>query len=102
MRKLKITASHIVGGSRITFTVQGQTARSLKALIEAGDKGVTALEVSTWALRFAAYCHDLKHKFGLNIRTDREQHDSGWHGRHVLETQVEIVEMIQPEPNEAA
>lgn len=75
------------------FTVRGQTARTLLALVDAGPKGNTALEVSSWALRFAAYCHDLKHKHGLTIRTDREEHPGGWHGRHVLETPVEIIEI---------
>lgn len=77
-------------------TVQGQTAKLLLALIDAGEKAVTAQKVPTWALRFAAYCHDLKHKFGLSIRTDREGHEGGWHGRYVLETPVEIIEVKRP------
>lgn len=72
--------------------VTGQTAKCLKALVDAGPKGKTALEVSTWALRFAAYCFDLRRKYGLEIRTDKETHDGGWHGRHVLETKVDIEE----------
>jgi hypothetical protein len=74
------------------FIVRGQTARSLRALLDAGGNGVTALEVSTWALRFAAYCHDLRHKHGLAIETLREAHPGGWHGRHVLRSQVQIME----------
>lgn len=74
------------------FTVNGQTARSLRALVDAGSKGVTALEVSTWALRFSAYCFDLRHKHGLVIDTLREVHPGGWHGRHVLRSAVVIVE----------
>ena len=73
------------------FAVKGQTGRSLRALVAAGDQGVTALEVSSWALRFAAYCHDLRHKHGLQIDTLREGHDGGWHGRHVLRSTVEIL-----------
>lgn len=90
MKKMIITATYVVDGEIKCFTDRGQTARSLQALVTAGKAGVTALEVSSWALRFAAYCHDLKHKHGLAIRTDREQHDGGWHGRHVLETEVTI------------
>ncbi len=74
------------------FTVRGQTGKSLRALVNAGDKGVTALEVTCWALRFAAYCHDLRHKHGLTIETLREDHDGGWHGRHVLRSPVTILE----------
>lgn len=79
------------------FTVKGQTARSLVALVKEMGSGVTALEVSSWALRFAAYCHDLRHKHGLVIDTIRESHAGGWHGRHVLRSPVEIVEVIGDE-----
>jgi hypothetical protein len=74
------------------FTVRGQTARSLLALVKAGLSGVTALEVTCWALRFSAYCFDLRHRHGLVIDTIRENHDGGWHGRHVLRSPVQIVE----------
>lgn len=73
------------------FMVRGQTARALVALVEAGDRGVTALECSTWALRLAAYCHVLRHDYGLDIETKRETHAGGWHGRHILRTPVTIV-----------
>lgn len=78
------------GGNR-PFTTVGQTARTLLALNDARPHGRTALEVSTWALRFAAYCHDLKRKHGLVIVTEREAHPGGWHGRHHLVTPVRIV-----------
>ena len=71
--------------------VSGQTARALLALIEAGSQGVTALEVSTWAYRFAAYCHDLRKKHGMDIQTIHEKHPGGWHGRHILHTPVRIL-----------
>jgi hypothetical protein len=73
------------------FEMTGQTARTLLALLEAGARGVTALECSTWAFRLAAYCYDLRRDHGLAICCDREEHPGGWHGRHVLETPVEIV-----------
>ena len=57
--------------------VRGQTARTLKALVDAGPRGITALEVSSWALRLAAYCHDLIHLHGLEITTEREAHEEG-------------------------
>lgn len=73
------------------FTVRGQTRRALLALMKAGDKGVTALEVTCWALRFSAYCWELRHRHGLVIDTLRENHGGGWHGRHVLRSSVTIV-----------
>lgn len=69
----------------------GQTAKALVALVQAGQRGITALECDTWAYRLAAYCHFLRRDWGLSIRTDREDHPGGWHGRHVLETPVRII-----------
>ena len=74
------------------FTVKGQKARTLVALVSAGGAGVTALEMSSWALRLAAYVKPLRDDFGLSIETVRELHDGGWHGRYVLHTPVSIVE----------
>jgi hypothetical protein len=72
-----------------TFTVSGQNAKAIRALVLAGEQGVTALEVATWAYRFAAYCHELR-KQGLDIETLREAHNGGWHGRHALRTLVRL------------
>lgn len=72
-----------------SFTVSGQTAKAVRALVLAGKQGVTAQEVAGWAYRFAAYCHDLRKK-GLEIETKREVHKGGWHGRHVLHTPVRL------------
>ena len=83
-------------GDRV-FIVRGQTAKALIALVNGGARGVTALEAATWALRFAAYCHDLRTRYGLAIRTEREEHIGGWHGRHVLETPVTIRFVADPE-----
>ena len=90
MAKLKVFAQVVTDNGVRDFATVGQSARSLLALNEARMKGCTALEVSTWALRFAAYCHDLRHKHGLNIATMREEHPGGWHGRHVLLDKVII------------
>jgi len=78
-------------GTAREIEVHGQTARALVALVEAGPRGCTALEVSTWAYRFAAYCHELRHRYRLAIRCDREEHLGGWHGRHTLESPVEVL-----------
>lgn len=72
-----------------SFIVTGQTAKAARALVLAYQRGVTALEVSSWAYRFAAYCHELRKK-GLEIETLKEPHDGGWHGRHVLHTPIRL------------
>ena len=87
-----IHATIVKFGCRRCITVKGQTAKALLALVEAGPRGVTAFEAVTWAYRFAAYCHDLRRKHGLSVRTDKESHPGGWHGRHVLESDVRIDE----------
>lgn len=84
-------------GPNGSFVVKGQTARALLALVNALEKGVTAFEVSSWAFRFAAYCHELRHKHHLVIDTIRENHAGGWHGRHILRSTVELVEVYGDE-----
>lgn len=75
------------------FIVKGQYARTLLTLAKAGPDGITALEVSgTWALRLSAYIHVLRHRYGLDIETLKEEHPGGWHARYVLHTPVEILE----------
>lgn len=77
------------------FMVTGQTARALVALVKAGKGGVTALEVSSWALRLSAYVFTLRRDYGLAIETVREKHDGGWHGRFVLRCPVVLLEAGQ-------
>ena len=96
MTKFKTTASVCENDTERVIQVKGQTARALVALVEASDSGITALEVSTWAYRLAAYCHELRHRCGLSIRTEREEHPEGWHGRYVLESPVQIVRVEDP------
>lgn len=75
------------------FHVTGQDAKALRALVAAGAKGVTALEVASWAYRLGAYVHRLRHDHGLDIETLREPHGNpgDWHGRYVLHSPVRIV-----------
>ena len=74
------------------FTVTGQAAKALAALIAAGTGGITALEVNSWAYRLGAYVHQLRHRQGLAIETQREAHDGGWHGRYVLRSPISQME----------
>ncbi len=76
-----------IDGQRIS--VGGQELRTLLALVAAGDNGITALEISSWAYRLAAYCHELR-RLGVPISTSREPHEGGWHGRYRLEGKVKL------------
>lgn len=75
---------------RGTFTETGQKAKTLIALVRAGERGVTAVEVASWAFRLSAYVHRLR-GLGLQITTEREAHPGGWHGRYVLVTPVTLL-----------
>lgn len=55
--------------------------------------GVTALEMSNWALRLANYIHILRHRYSLNIRMEYEEHDGGEHARYFLNTPIEVLEI---------
>jgi len=90
-RKARTTVTALVAGYR--FTVTGQVAKALMALVEAGTRGVTALEVATWAYRMGAYVFTLRRLHGLVIETEHEPHDGGWHARYVLRSSVELVEV---------
>lgn len=70
----------------------GRVAQTIVALVAAKAKGITAAEMSCWAYRLGAYVHILRHDYGLDIVTLREEHDGGFHGRYVLITPVEIIE----------
>ena len=95
MRKrlhLNFTVTEADGCHRDLFLV-GQYARTLRALIEASAKGITALDVSnTWALRLGHYVWVLRHRYGLSITTTYEAHDGaagpGKHGRYTLNSTV--------------
>lgn len=103
--KRTITAEIILGIETRNVTVRGQYARMLAALIEAGAKGVTSLDVSrTWALRTSHYIHILRRDHGLPIRMTWEAHDGasgpGRHGRYHLDAPARII--ADTEKREAA
>ena len=92
MKKRTIHFKVWLDGAPHFFEVTGKAAKTLLALLSTGQRGVTALELSnTWALRLAAYVHDLR-KLGLDIQMQREEHEDGWHGRYILITPVEILD----------
>lgn len=77
------------------FYVTGQTGRALLAFVEAGEAGRTANEVSSWGYRLAAYVHDLRRLYGLEIEMLKEPHPGGWHGRYVLRSPVQVLAVQQ-------
>lgn len=82
------------GKPRLEF-LTGQFARAAEALIRNGDRGVTSLEISNWALRLSHYIHVLRNRHNLVIETVMEDHFEpveGRHGRYILRTRCRIVE----------
>lgn len=84
-----------VEGPNGRFYVTGQTGRALLAFVEAGEAGRTANEVSSWGYRLAAYVHDLRRLYGLEIEMLKEPHPGGWHGRYVLRSPVQVFAVQQ-------
>ena len=93
--RLKLEFRNLSTGS--VHEVEGQEARCLRALHEAGSQGVTSLEISTWALRTSHYVYKLR-KLGLAIDMEREKHGGvapGHHGRYRLLTGIQILTEMQ-------
>lgn len=70
--------------------------QTLKALIDAKGCGITALEMSNWALRLGDYVWLLRHRYRLDISTEYEAHDlgngiKGEHARYRLTSRVRPV-----------
>jgi hypothetical protein len=78
------------------FVLNGRDAQTLIALVEAKQKGTTALEISSWALRLSAYIFNLRTECGLDIITNTEPHDGGHHGRYILRDEIKILEVFDP------
>lgn len=78
------------------FNAEGRVAQTLTALVDAGQRGVTALEISTWALRLSDYVFKAKRRFDLDIEMTLEPHvggdgNQGLHGRYRLVTPIQII-----------
>ena len=83
-----------IGPDDQPFTVSGQVARVLLALLEASEAGITPLARETWSLRLWDHVRKLKNRCSLVIVTLREKHDEGCHARYILWSTVTIVEVI--------
>lgn len=96
-KRLVLWFKLIKNDQEVVFVLKGQKAKTLKALIENGEKGCTALEISkTFALRLSEYIRALRGDglaggYNLNIITGKEPNPVGWHGRYVLTDKVEIL-----------
>lgn len=75
------------------YEIRGRIAQTIVALVAAGLAGITAAEMSCWAYRLGAYIYTLRHDYGLDIETIYEPHDGGAHGRYILHTAVEILDL---------
>ena len=83
-----------IGPDGQPFTLIGQFARTLLALVEAGPRGVTARELASWAFRLSHYVLILRHRHGLSIVTQWEAHEGGKHARYVLRCTVTILQPV--------
>ena len=80
--------------SRREIGVTGRFAQTLKALVDAGGKRVTALDLAHWAVRLSHYVWVLRRKHGVVIDMIEERHGGdfpGRHGRYVLCSQVDLI-----------
>jgi hypothetical protein len=71
--------------------VYGREAEALVKLVQSGERGLSGIECG--ATRLAAYVHDLRHHFGLEIETKHEAHGgpfAGSHARYFLVSAVEL------------
>ncbi len=85
-----------------TINVTGREALTLLALVANGSKGGSGIDFPGGpAYRLGAYVFDLR-AMGVGIRTDREAHSVGSHGRYVLTTPVTIEEVDHGEGRAAA
>lgn len=91
-QKHSLTVAVLEPGGERTIRVVGQFARTLDALIAAGQAGTTSLEVSTWALRLSHYIFVLRKDHGLLIEMKREPHATGEHGRYFLRSEVRVID----------
>ena len=81
------------GRERAIRTV-GRFAQTLRALVKAGPAGVTALDLSSWAVRLGHYVWVLMKRHGLNIATVIEEHGGSYPGRHGRYTILDRVRIV--------
>ena len=71
--------------------LEGQNAKTLIALKEAGVKGITTFQSGELKLlRLSSYVHILRHKYGIDILTNREGNSRT--ARYTLMDRIEIID----------
>ena len=89
---LQITATiRLRDGSRRVLECSGRIAQTLECLVAAGSKGITALEMATWAIRLSHYVWVLRHRHGVSIGTQFETHGGAYPGKHPRYTPLDQV-----------
>lgn len=89
--RLIITARVLPDGE--PFKVIGRDAWMLRRLVDAGPKGLTAIDAP--APRNSHYIFKLRTKYGLTVETIREKHGgqfSGSHARYFLRSEIAILD----------
>lgn len=84
-RKTSPLVAYIGAGDqrRQISVTEDRVKQTLRALAESGARGITALEVSSWALRLGHYVFLLRKRYGVNIQTINEPHSiGGVNGHH--------------------
>ena len=83
-------------GTRRLVGTSGRFAMMLRALVTAGEEGVTSLTLAqSWAVRTSHYVFRLRRDHGLLIETRMEPHGgpySGNHARYILRDRVRILD----------
>jgi len=77
-----------------TFSLRGRYVLILQQMIEAGPRGITALELKSWTTRLANVIGEFRNKHLLDIETVMEANTGqfgGEHGRYVLRTLVTVL-----------
>lgn len=83
--------ARVTGEGGLPIRANGRDGATLLKLVEKGSAGVRAYDFAGGPpFRLGAYVFDLR-GLGLSIRTEREEHATGWHAVYVLETPVVIV-----------
>ncbi len=86
-------ATYTVNGSdgeTREITLMGRDRWALEMLMQAGPRGITAIEMN--GPRLHAYIFDLRHEHGLDIVREDEPHGGdfpGHHGRYFLVSKVD-------------
>lgn len=87
----KLKATFCIGDEPAIIDI-GRDAQIIIALVKAGPKGLTSLEMhrAGWAWRLSAYLCDLQ-KMDFPIQTGCECHDVGNHERYFLAGPVQMM-----------